>query len=458
MSDRRQKNQMELAFMTKPASEACSTSQGTESPAGNRGTERPTATETLMEEVVERENLKKALQRVRSNKGSAGVDGMTVEQLPAHLKTHWPDLRRELLEGTYKPQPVRRVEIPKPDGGMRKLGIPTVRDRFIQQALLQVLQERFDPRFSKHSHGFRPNHSAHEAVAEAQQYVAEGYEWVVDIDLEKFFDRVHHDRLLARVAYVIHDQRVLKLLWGFLAAGVLENGLVGPTDKGTPQGGPLSPLLSNIVLDELDRELEHRRLRFVRYADDCNIYVRSERAGQRVMKSIGSFITRKLKLTVNGSKSAVARPERRKFLGFTFWRREGRVLRAISQKALERAKAKIRGITRRKRGDKLETIVAELTSYLRGWRTYYGFSETPSVLRNLDSWLRRRLRCLIWKRWKHAKRRFRELVQRGVHPVLAAKTAGSVQGPWPLSKSPALSKALPNAYFSSLGLLSLASC
>ena len=456
MDDRRQKSQMELAFMAKRASETRRSPQGTESFAGKRGTERPAAVEALMEEVVERENLKKALQRVKSNKGSAGVDGMTVEQLPAYLTAHWPYLRRTLLDGTYTPQPVRRVEIPKPDGGVRKLGIPTVRDRFVQQALLQVLQERFDPRFSKHSHGFRPNHSARGAVAEAQGYVAEGYVWVVDIDLEKFFDRVNHDRLMARVAYVIHDPRVLKVLWAFLTAGVLENGLVGAIDEGTPQGGPLSPLLSNIVLDELDRELERRGHRFVRYADDCNVYVRSERAGERVMASIGSFITGKLKLTLNSSKSAVARSETRKFLGFTFWTRSERVLRAISQKALERAKAKIRRLTRRKRGEALETIVAELTVYLRGWRGYYGYCETPSALRNLDSWIRRRLRCLVWKRWKHGKARFRELVRRGVHPVLAAKTAGSAQGPWPLSKSPALSKALPNTYFTSLGLFTLA--
>ena len=457
MSEKRQKNQLELAFAAEPKGETRKhAGKGTEPFTAKRETESPTSTERLMEEVVERENLKKALRRVRSNKGSGGVDGMTVDQLPAYLRTHWPDMRSKLLSGTYKAQPVKRVEIDKPEGGVRKLGIPTVIDRFVQQAVMQVLQKQFEPTFSQHSHGFRPNHSAHQAVTEAQQFIAEGYEWVVDMDLEKFFDRVNHDRLMTRLARSIRDKRVLKLVRAFLNAGVLENGLVSPTEEGTPQGGPLSPLLSNIVLDELDRELERRGHRFVRYADDCNIYVRTERAAQRVMASVSEFITRKLRLKVNTSKSAVGRPTERKFLGFTFWTHKGRVGRAIAPKALKRFRTKIRELTRRTRGNSIEQIVAELTAYLRGWKGYFGFCQTPSELRHLDSWVRRRLRCLIWKRWKRGTVRFRELVKRGVTRDRAAMTAGSAHGPWHLSRSQSLSAALPNTYFASLALLSLA--
>ena len=297
--------------------------EGTESLTAKRRAESPAIAEQLMEEVCERENCKQALARVKANKGSAGVDGMTVQQLPEYLKQHWPAIREQLLSGTYKPQPVKRVEIPKPDGGMRKLGIPTVLDRFIQQAVMQVLQGRWDRTFSDHSYGFRPGRSAHQAVEQAQQYIAEGYRWVVDLDLEKFFDRVNHDKLMARIAERVSDKRLLKLIRAFLRAGVMEGGLVSPVDEGTPQGGPLSPLLSNIVLDEFDRELERRGLRFARYADDSNIYVRSRRAGERVMESMMRFITTKLKLKVNEQKSAVARPWERKFLGFSFtWNRE----------------------------------------------------------------------------------------------------------------------------------------
>src|SRR5918911_3188817 len=313
MSDRRQKNQLELAWTDESRSETPRVSDpGTESLAAKRGTESPAIDEQLMEEVCERENCKQALAKVKANKGSPGIDGMTVEELPEYLKQHWPAIREQLLSGTYKPQPVRRVEIPKPDGGVRKLGIPTVLDRFIQQAVMQVLQGRWDRTFSDHSYGFRPGRSAHQAVAQAQQYMAEGYRWVVDLDLEKFFDRVNHDKLMARIATRVGDKRMLKLIRAFLTAGVMEGGLVSPVDEGTPQGGPLSPLLSNIVLDEFDRELEQRGLRFARYADDCNIYVRSRRAGERVMKSIRRFITTKLKLKVNQQKSAVARPWERK--------------------------------------------------------------------------------------------------------------------------------------------------
>ncbi len=343
---------------------------------------------------------------------------------------------------------MKRVEIPKPDGGVRKLGIPTVLDRFIQQAALQVLQRRWDPTFSEHSYGFRPRRSAHQAVAQAQRYIAEGLGWVVDIDLEKFFDRVNHDRLMARIASREEDKRLLKLIRAFLNAGVMENGLVRPTDEGTPQGGPLSPLLSNLVLDELDRELERRGHRFVRYADDCNIYVRSERAGRRVMGSITRFITRKLKLKVNGSKSAVARPKERQFLGFTFT--GGRKpKRRIAPTAVVRFRKRIRELTRRTRGVSFRRMIDELSIYVRGWRGYFGFCQTPSVLEDLDSWIRRRLRSVIWKQWKRGRRRFGELKRRGVGTDLAACTAGSPHGPWRISQSPALSIAFPNAFFDS---------
>jgi RNA-directed DNA polymerase len=447
---------MLLAFMQESRGEAPTAGMGgTEPPVAKRETESPAEDERLMEEVCKRENLWKAFRRVQVNKGSPGVDGMTVQELPEHLRKHWPTIREQLLGGTYEPQPVKRVEIPKPDGGVRKLGIPTVLDRFIQQAVLQVLQEQWDPTFSKHSYGFRPGRSAPQAVAAAQQYIAADHRWVVDLDLEKFFDRVNHDRLMARIAQRVKDKRVLKLIRAFLNAGVMENGLVSPTDEGAPQGGPLSPLLSNLVLDELDRELEKRGHRFVRYADDCNIYVRSERAGQRVMRSVTQFITRRLKLKVSAAKSAVARPWDRKFLGFSFTNaREPK--RRIAPKARQRFKARVRELTRRTRGISLPVMVRQLAEYLRGWRGYFGFCQTPSVLRDLDSWVRRRLRGFKWKQWKRGKRRFAELRRLGVGKELAAQTAGSPHGPWRISRSPALSFALPDAFFVALGLPSLA--
>jgi RNA-directed DNA polymerase len=409
-----------------------------------------------MEEVIERANLTAALHRVKGNKGSPGIDGMTVEQLPGYLVEHWPALRDQLLQGTYRPQPVKRVEIPKPGGqGMRKLGIPTVLDRFLQQAVLQVLQPDWDRTFSPHSYGFRPHRSAQQAVAQAQQYVAEGYGWVVDLDLEKFFDRVNHDKLLGQVAKRITDQRVLRLLRAFLTAGVLEQGLVSPTAEGTPQGGPLSPLLSNLVLDTLDRELERRGHRFVRYADDCNIYVRSARAGQRVMASLTRFITTTLKLTVNSAKSAVAPPGERTFLGFSFTRPPV-PRRRLAPSTVIRLKVKVRGLTRRTRGVSLETMVQQLSIYLRGWRGYFGFCQTPSVLTHLDEWIRHRLRSVVWKQWKRGRTRFLELRRRGVGLALAANTAGSAHGPWRLSHSRALDLALPKAFFVTLGLPELA--
>jgi RNA-directed DNA polymerase len=408
----------------------------------------------MMEEIVERENLKEALRRVKKNKGSAGVDGMTVNQLGDYLKQHWPAIREQLLSGTYRPKPVKRVEIPKPDGGVRRLGIPTVLDRFIQQAVMQVLQQRWDSEFSDHNYGFRPGRSAHQAVAQAQQYVAAGYGWVVDLDLEKFFDRVNHDKLMAQIAKSVDDRRLLKLIRVFLNAGVMENGLISPSVEGTPQGGPLSPLLSNIVLDELDRELERRGHRHVRYADDCNIYVRSERAGHRVMKSIKRFITQRLKLKVNETKSAVARPQERKFLGFTFTNGP-ETRRAIAPKALSRFKDRIREITRQAKGVSIETTVKRLATYMVGWRGYFGFCETPEVLIGLVRWVRLRLRCALWRQWKTPRRRRAALLQLGVRPQLAANTAGSGRGPWYLARAKALSVGASNAYFRSLGLPSL---
>lgn len=377
---------------------------------------------------------------------------MKSTELRKYLRKNWPAIRTQLLEGIYKPQAVRRVEIPKPDGrGVRKLGIPTVLDRFVQQAVMQILQGQWDRMFSEHSYGFRPGRRAHQAVAKAQSYLCEGYEFVVDLDLEKFFDRVNHDRLMSRVSESVKDKRVLKLIRAFLNAGVMENGLVQPTEEGTPQGGPLSPLLSNIVLDELDRELEKRGHRFVRYADDCNIYVKTERAGLRVMDSVKQFISNKLKLKVNESKSAVARPGERKFLGFSFTR-SGKTpnRRKIAPQAMERFKKKIRVLTNRNRGKSIEQVVEELSSYLHGWGGYFGFCQTRSVLRDLDSWIRRHLRCLIWRQWKVYRRRKAELIKCGIDPEEAHCAAFSGHGPWKMSHVPPVRIALPNAYFDSL--------
>ena len=407
-----------------------------------------------MEAIVERENLKKALAQVKRNKGASGIDGMTVEDLAPYLKEHWPTIRAQLLDGSYQPQLVRRVEIPKASGGKRPLGIPTVLDRFIQQAVMQVLQADWDPTFSEASFGFRPKRSAHQAVARAQEYIVSGHYHVVDIDLEKFFDRVNHDIMMGLVAKRVTDKRILKLIRGFLTAGVLTDGLVSPTEEGTPQGGPLSPLLSNLMLDVLDNELEKRGHRFVRYADDCNIYVRSQRAGERVMASIEQFLAKRLKLKVNKAKSAVAKPRVRKFLGFSFTGGK-QPRRRIAPQATDRFKAKVRELTRRTGGQSLSQVAKELSVYLIGWRGYFGFCETPAELRDLDQWTRRRLRAIAWKQWKRGRTRFAKLRRRGVGRELAAKTAGSPSGPWRLSNSPALTIALPNAFFASLGLATL---
>src|ERR1700687_3829967 len=453
--DKQQNIQMELDFSSALAGEAREAGrEETESSGVTNGPENPASTNRLMEEVCERGNLKEALRRVKANKGSAGVDGMTVGGITDYLKQHWPAIREQLLNGTYEPKPVRRVEITKADGGVRKLGIPTVLDRFIQQAVMQVLQRQWDRTFSDYSYGFRPGRSAHQAVAQAQQYIADGHGWCVDLDLEKFFDRVSHDKLMGQIAKRIEDKRLLKLIRAFLNAGVMENGLVSPSVEGTPQGGPMSPLLSNLVLDELDWELERRGHRYVRYADDCNIYVRSERAGQRVMNSITQFITQKLKLKVNEAKSAVARPQGRKFLGFSFTAGP-EVKRAIAPKALDRFKQRIREITLRAKGVSMETTMEELVPYMRGWRSYFGFCETPEVLVALTRWVRLRLRAALWRQWETPRRRRAALLELGVREPLASNTAGSGRGPWYLAKAKALSVGLSNAYFNSLGLPSL---
>src|SRR5919112_3373481 len=389
MSGTRRNIQYSLALEPRGRGEALgSGSEGTEPLVAKPGPESPALVEQLMEEVCDRENLERAWKRVQRNK--AGVDGMTIDDAKAYLREHWPGIRVQLLKGTYQPQPVKRVEIPKPEGGVRKLGVPCVVDRLIQPALRQVLQERWDPTFSEHSYGFRPGRSAHQAVAQAQRYVAEGYSYVVDLDLEKFFDRVNHDKLMARVAARVSDKRVLKFIRACLEAGVMEDGLVRPVDEGTPQGGPLSPLLSNLVLDDLDKELARRGHRFCRYADDCNIYVRSRRAGDRVMTSVSRFLAGKLRLKVNEAKSAVARPEERKFLGFSI-ANDGSE-RRIAPKALATFKARIRDITRRTRGISLPQVIEELRPYLIGWRGYFGFCQTPRELTKLEAWIRRRLR------------------------------------------------------------------
>lgn len=455
MSARRPNQQLMLPFASEEPGEArANRLQGVEAFRTADGTESPvTSTNRIMEEICSLRNIQQALRRVVANKGAPGVDGMSVGDLKAHLIHHGPGIMNQLRSGAYQPMPVRRVEIPKPDGGVRKLGIPTALDRLIQQAVLQVLQPIWEPTFSEHSYGFRPNRSARQAVQQAQAYIREGREWVVDMDLEKFFDRVNHDKLMARVARRITDQRVLKLIRAYLNAGVMENGLVSPSREGTPQGGPLSPLLSNIVLDELDRELEKRGHAFVRYADDCNIYVRSETAGKRVMESISAFISRKLKLKVNQGKSAVDRPSKRKFLGFSFSVRKAS--RLISDPSLERFKDKVRELTRRRRGINAVRMVEELTAYLRGWVGYFGQGDDYWTLRDLDSWIRRRLRAVAWRAWRHPRQRFRKLVRHGATKGDAALAVSRFRNPWRASIDRAIERALPASLWTRLGLLNL---
>lgn len=409
----------------------------------------------LMEAVVERENMWAALRRVKSNKGAAGVDGMTVAELGDFLRAQWPRIRQELLEDRYRPKPVRGVEIPKPGGkGMRQLGIPTVLDRLIQQALHQVLQPLFEPCFSESSYGFRPGRSAHHAVLKAREHVGEGRHWVVDMDLEKFFDRVNHDILMSRVARRVKDKRVLRLIRNYLRAGLLQDGLVSQRVEGTPQGGPLSPLLSNILLDDLDKELERRGHTFCRYADDCNIYVHTERAGQRVLASVTRFLEQKLKLRVNAEKSSIAHPWERKFLGYSMTSPQRLRLRAAPE-SVQRFKAKLRIILRRGRGRSLTTVIEELNPVVRGWTTYYRHTELQGLFKDLDGWIRRKLRCILWKRWKTCQSRAHHLMRRGLDKDRAWRAALNGRGPWWNANGEHMRRAFPNRYFDTHKLASL---
>jgi len=409
-----------------------------------------------MEQVVEPSNMQRAWSRVKSNKGTAGVDGLSIGQTALLLKTQWPVIRQQLLAGRYVPQPVRRVEIAKPTGGVRPLGIPTVTDRFIQQALLQVLQPLFNRDFSDSSFGFRPGRSAHTAVQQSQRFCDGGFRWVVDMDLEKFFDRVNHDILMSKVALKIKDKRVLGVIRRYLQAGVLIDGVVSPTVKGTPQGGPLSPLLSNILLDVLDKELERRGHRFSRYADDCNIYVRSRRSAKRVLASISRFVRRVLHLTVNASKSAVDRPWNRSFLGYTVTRNRKTKLKP-SKASVQRFKSKVVDLCRQGRGRNLAQFITEdLNPLLRGWGQYFKMSEVQGLFEDLDSWIRRRLRCIQWRQWKQPKTRLKKLVKRGLTPDHAAKSAYNGRGPWWNAGAAHMNLAFPANYFERLNVVSLA--
>ena len=408
----------------------------------------------LLERALERGNLLRALRRVEGNRGAAGSDGMGVQELRPYLREHWPGLRERLLEGTYRPTPVKRVEIPKSDGGVRKLGIPTVRDRFLQQALLQVMTPVFDPGMSASSYGFRPGRGAHEAVLAARGYVREGQTWVVDLDLKQFFDHVNHDRLMARVGQKVRDRRVLRLVRWYLQSGVMEGGVVVATEEGTPQGGPLSPLLANIYLDELDKELEKRGHRFCRYADDCNIYVRSRRAGERVMAGVRRLLEGRLKLQVNEAKSAVDRPWKRKFLGFSVL--PGKECRIrLAPQSMRRVKDRVREITRRGRSQNLDERIGVLNEYLGGWIGYFALVETPSVVEDLTKWLRHRLRACIWRQWRRVRTRYRELRALGLPESVVKYMANTRKGPWRIAQSPPLQQGLDGAFWKAHGLLDL---
>lgn len=410
----------------------------------------------LMEKVVERDNLIRALKRVRSNKGSPGIDGMRVEELPEYLRENWERIRAELLAGSYRPTAVRRHEIPKSGGGVRQLGIPTVLDRFIQQALLQVLQPIFDPTFSEHSYGFRPGRSAHQAVCQAQRYVQSGRRWVVDVDLEKFFDRVNHDVLMGRLAKRLEDKRLLRIIRRYLEAGVMANGVVMERHEGTPQGGPLSPLLANVLLDEVDRTLERSGHRFVRYADDCNVYVKSKRAGERVMSRMVRLYA-KLRLKVNEEKSTVARVWERKFLGYSLWVAPGKLVkRRVAPKALEDFKHRVREITSRNGGRSLAKVVEDLGSYMRGWKAYFRLADTPGAFQDLDQWIARRLRMVQLKQWKRGTTVYRELRRRGLPSRLSVAAAAWSGSWWRIAGHGAMNTAMPTEYLEGLGLPKLA--
>lgn len=436
-----------------------------EAPRAERSDEVPTAASRnahlgndcrLMERVVEAGNVKAALRRVKQNRGSPGIDGMTVEELPAWLVTGWAGVREQLLSGTYQPKPVREQQIPKSGGGVRTLGIPTVLDRLIQQCLLQVLQPGFDAGFSQHSHGFRPGRSAHDAVCAAQRYIQEGRRVVVDVDLEKFFDRVNHDVLMGRLAKRLGDKRVLGLIRRYLEAGIMVNGVVVERYEGTPQGGPLSPMLANVLLDEVDKQLEKRGLCFVRYADDCNVYVRSKRAGQRVLQTLRGLYAR-LRLRINEEKSAVDRPWNRKFLGYSFWVAPGRkVKRKVAPKALEAMKERVREVTARNGGRSMATVTKELREYLTGWKLYFRLAETPGIFKDLDGWVRRRLRQMQLKQWKRGTTIYRELRRRGAPEDVARQVAAHSRRWWKNSGGK-LQLALPTRYYDDLGVPRLAS-
>jgi len=451
---RQKSGQLELALEAR--GETHHGQRSGEAPTTSRENDRSGGDHRLMEQVVERTNALAALKRVKQNKGGPGVDGMTVQELSPYLVTHWEGIREQLLAGTYQPQPVRRHDLPKPDGGTRQLGIPTVLDRFLQQCLLQVLQPQFDPTFSEHSHGFRPGRSAHDAVRAAQKYIQSGLRWVADVDLAKFFDRVNHDVLMERLSRRIADGRMLRLIRRYLVAGVLADGVVVERHEGTPQGGPLSPLLANVLLDEVDKALERRGLAFARYADDLNVYTGSKRAADDAMVTLKRLFAR-LRLEVNDAKSAVARAWTRKFLGYSFWVAKGRVIRPrVAPAALAEMKARVRLITSRTGGRSMRTVVVELRSYLTGWKLYFQLAETPGVFQTLDEWLRRRLRAMQLKQWKHGPTVCRELRARDVPDRVALAAAAHASRWWAMAAHGALQTALPISYFDRLGVPRLA--
>ena len=411
-------------------------------------------TQISMEQVVCTTNLQRAYQRIRKNQGQPGVDGMTVQALGQHLQRHWATLKDQLLCGEYQPQPVRKVEIPKPQGGTRMLGIPTVVDRLISQALLQTLQPYYDAEFSDTSFGFRPGRSAHQAVLRAKSYVEEGYRWVVDVDLEKFFDRVNHDVLMGRLAKRIADKRILRLIRRYLQAGILADGVVSPRTEGSPQGSPLSPLLSNILLDELDKEMEKRGHKYVRYADDFNVYVKSQRAGERVLESLTRYLSTRLRLVVNREKSAVDRPWKRSFLSYTVtWHRQPKL--KVAPQAQKRFKQSVRELLRKGRGRRLSTVTAQLTPKLRGWVAYFRLAEVKSTFEDLDQWIRRRLRVVLWRQWKRPRTRFKRLVHLGIDQDRAKKSVGNGRGPWWNAGASHMNQAVPTKRLRRLGLISL---
>ena len=425
------------------------------SPKRERENDVEIETSNLLERILARENMILAMKRVIKNKGSHGVDGMRGDELRTNVVKHWEAIRLKLLEGTYKPSPVRRVEIPKPDGGKRLLGIPTVIDRMIQQAIAQELNKIYEPTFSEQSYGFRPKRSQHMAIKKAKEHINEGYRWVVDMDLEKFFDTVQHDVLMNKLSKKIKDKRVLKLIRKYLESGIMINGLEQASEEGMPQGGPLSPLLSNIMLDEVDKELEKRGHRFCRFADDCNIYVKTKKAGKRVLESIKQLIEKKLKLKINESKSAVDMVTRRKFLGFSFYFVKGGVEIRVHQKSYSRLKEKIRAVTNRNTGISMEVRLKRLGEITTGWINYYGIAKGLAKLKEIEGWIRRRLRACIWKQWKKIGTRYKNLTKLGVPNWKAWEYANTRKGYWRISNSPIVATTLGNKYLEELGYKSI---